>query len=127
MRVRSGEDGAHEPKSAAHHRMRLCMTTFGSRLADRPAASPRATLTAAMLGFFLITLDAVVVNVALPSIDQAFDAGVTGLQWVVDGYTMMFAALLPSAGALSDRIGARRAFAGGLVVFVAASIACGAA
>jgi EmrB/QacA subfamily drug resistance transporter len=51
--------------------------------------------------------------------------GIIGLQWVVDGYTPMFAALLLSAGALSDRIGARRAFAGGLVLFVIASMACG--
>ena len=51
--------------------------------------------------------------------------GITGLQWVVDGYTLMFAALLLTAGALSDRTGARRAFAAGLSLFVAASAACG--
>ncbi|PWI05095.1 MFS transporter [Streptomyces sp. NWU339] len=84
-----------------------------------------ATLAAAVLGFFVITLDATIVNVALPSIRDALGGGITGLQWVVDGYTLMFAALLLSAGALSDRIGARKAFAGGLVLFVAASLACG--
>nr|BFE37898.1 MFS transporter [Actinomadura rugatobispora] len=78
-----------------------------------------------MLGFFVITLDATIVNVALPSIRSALGGGITGLQWVVDGYTLMFAALLLSAGALSDRIGARRAFGAGLVVFVVASPACG--
>src|SRR5207248_5236339 len=52
-------------------------------------------------------------------------AGMTGLQWVVDGYTLMFAALLLSAGARSDRVGARRAFAAGLAMCVAASTACG--
>jgi MFS transporter, DHA2 family, methylenomycin A resistance protein len=88
-------------------------------------AGPRPTLAASLLGFFVITLDAVVVNVALPSIGREFGAGITGMQWVVDGYTLMFAALLLSAGALSDRIGARRAFAGGLIAFVAASAACG--
>jgi MFS family permease len=87
--------------------------------------SPRATLVAALLGFFVITLDAVVVNVALPSMDRELHAGVTGLQWIVDGYTLMFAALLLYSGALSDRIGARRAFAGGVIAFVVASIACG--
>jgi EmrB/QacA subfamily drug resistance transporter len=51
--------------------------------------------------------------------------GITGLQWVVDGYTLMFAALLLWAGALSDRIGARSGFAVGLALFVAASAACG--
>ncbi|MFN2533964.1 MAG: MFS transporter, partial [Pseudonocardiaceae bacterium] len=83
------------------------------------------TLVAAVLGFFVITLDAVVVNVALPSIRRDLGGGITGLQWVVDGYILMFAALLLSAGALSDRVGARRAFAAGMVAFVVASAACG--
>jgi MFS transporter, DHA2 family, methylenomycin A resistance protein len=78
-----------------------------------------------VLGFFMITLDAVVVNVALPSIRAGLGGGITGLQWVVDGYTLMFAALLLSAGSVSDRIGARRAFGAGLAVFVLASAACG--
>jgi EmrB/QacA subfamily drug resistance transporter len=78
-----------------------------------------------VLGFFMITLDAVVVNVALPSIRAGLDGGITGLQWVVDGYTLMFAALLLSAGSVSDRFGARRAFGAGLAVFVLASAACG--
>ena len=68
-----------------------------------------------MLGFFVVTLDAVVVNVALPTDPQRdLGGGITGLQWVVDGYTLMFAALLLSSGALSDRVGARRAFAAGV-------------
>jgi len=89
------------------------------------ASSSGFTLAAAVLGFFMITLDAVVVNVALPSIRAGLGGGITGLQWVVDGYTLMFAALLLSAGSLSDRIGARRAFGAGLAVFVIASVACG--
>ena len=88
-------------------------------------SSARATLTAAVLGFFMITLDAVVVSIALPSIRDDLGGGITGLQWVVDGYTLMFAALLLSAGALADRIGARRAFGAGLVLFAVASAACG--
>jgi len=84
-----------------------------------------ATLAAALLGFFTITLDAVVVNVTLPSIRQDLGGGVAGLQWVVDGYTLMFAALLLTAGSLSDRLGAKRAFGGGLVLFVFASVTCG--
>ena len=78
-----------------------------------------------MLGFFVITLDAVVVNVTLPSIRTDLGGGITSLQWVVDGYTLTFAALLLSAGSLSDRIGARRAFTLGVIVFVLASVACG--
>lgn len=88
-------------------------------------ASPAPALAAAVLGFFVITLDAVVVNVALPSIRHDLGGGITGLQWVVDGYTLLFAALLLSAGVLSDRVGARRALVAGVTVFVAASAACG--
>jgi MFS family permease len=84
-----------------------------------------ATLAAAVLGFFVVTLDAVVVNIALPSTRGDLGGGITGLQWVVDGYTLIFAALLLSAGALSDRVGARRAFGFGVGLFVAASAACG--
>ena len=49
--------------------------------------SPGAALATAVLGFFVVTLDAVVVNVALPSIRDELGGGLTGLQWVVDGYT----------------------------------------
>lgn len=97
-----------------------------TRARTRPA-SPGFALAAAVLGFFVVTLDAVVVNVALPSIRDGLGGGITGLQWVLDGYTLMFAALLLSAGSLADRIGARRAFAAGVGLFVVASIACGAA
>lgn len=84
-----------------------------------------SALAAAVLGFFMVTLDAVVVNVTLPTIRTDLGGGVAGLQWVVDGYTLMFAALLLSSGSVSDRLGARRAFGGGLAVFVLASVACG--
>lgn len=73
----------------------------------------------------MVTLDAVVVNVTLPTIGTELGGGVTGLQWVVDGYTLMFAALMLTAGSLSDRLGARRAFGAGLVFFVLASVGCG--
>ena len=92
---------------------------------DAPGDSwPGSALAAAVLGFFVITLDAVVVNGALPSIRHDLGGGITGLEWVVDGYTLMFAARLLSAGA-PDRVGARRAFGAGLAVFAAASAACG--
>jgi hypothetical protein len=70
-------------------------------------AHPGLALAAALLGFFVITLDAVVINVALPAIRTNLGGAMIGLQWVVDGYTLMFAALLLSAGSLSNRIGAR--------------------
>jgi DHA2 family methylenomycin A resistance protein-like MFS transporter len=93
----------------------------------RRTMTPVFALSAAILGFFVVTLDAVVVNVALPSIRDALGGGIAGLQWVVDGYTLLFAALLLSSGSLADRIGARRAFGIGMALFVVASIACGAA
>jgi EmrB/QacA subfamily drug resistance transporter len=99
-----------------------------SKLATAPArtaSAPAIALTASLLGFFMVTFDAVVVNVALPTIRTDLGGGITGLQWVVDGYTLLLAALLLSAGALSDRAGARRAFGFGLAVFVLASAACG--
>jgi EmrB/QacA subfamily drug resistance transporter len=83
------------------------------------------TLVAALLGFFLVTLDAVIVNVALPEIRSDLGGGIKGIQWVVDGYTLMFAAFLLSSGAIADRIGAKRAFGIGTATFVLASAACG--
>jgi MFS transporter, DHA2 family, methylenomycin A resistance protein len=82
-------------------------------------------LTAALLGFVMISLDATAVNVALPAIGRSFGDATSGLQWVVDGYTVPFAALLISAGAVSDRLGARPVFGWGLVAFAVASAACG--
>jgi len=84
-------------------------------------------LTAAILGFFVVTLDAVVVNVALPSIRTGLGGGIVGLQWVVDGYTLLFRGV-----ALVLRLTRRphRRAPGvrcGYGAFVAASIACGAA
>ncbi len=92
-------------------------------------AGSRSTtaLVAATLVFFVITLDAVIVNVALPRIRTELGGGIAGLQWVVDGYTLMFAALLLSAGSLADRAGARKSLTYGMVLFVLASAACGAA
>lgn len=80
-----------------------------------------------MFGFFMITIDVSAVNVALATMGRELHAATSGLQWVVDGYTLMFAALLLSAGALSDRIGARRAYVIGVAGFTLASVACGAA
>ncbi|WP_269855489.1 MFS transporter [Streptomyces sp. RPT161] len=87
--------------------------------------SPTLVLGAALLGFFVIGLDASAVNVALPAIGRTLGGTTAGLQWIVDAYTLMFAALLLSAGALSDRLGANRVFGAGLAVFTAASVLCG--
>ncbi|CCK31021.1 hypothetical protein BN159_6642 [Streptomyces davaonensis JCM 4913] len=87
--------------------------------------SPVLSLAAALLGFGLVCLDASVVNVALPAIGDSLGSGMSGLQWVVDAYTLAFAALMLSTGAFSDRVGASRAYALGATVFTLASVACG--
>ncbi|MFD4941618.1 MFS transporter [Streptomyces sp. NPDC058409] len=95
------------------------------RHAQSPSPSPTLTLVASLLGFALIMLDASVVNVALPSMGSDLGGGMAGLQWVVDAYTIAFAALLLSTGAFSDRIGATRAYTAGITLFTLASVACG--
>jgi MFS transporter, DHA2 family, methylenomycin A resistance protein len=87
----------------------------------------RMPLIAICLGYFMVILDATVVNVALPALGRDLGGGVSSLQWVVDGYTLVFAGLLLSAGSLGDRLGGRRVFRGGLVLFTLASAACAAA
>ena len=79
------------------------------------------------MGFFLITLDISIVNVALSSIRHDLGGGTVTQQWVIDGYTLLFASLLLFAGTVSDRIGARKALGIGIAVFGVASLGCGAA
>ena len=80
---------------------------------------------ATSLGFAVVQLDVSVVNVAIKPIGTALGGGTSALQWVVNAYTVVFAALILTAGALGDRIGARRVFVAGFGVFTAASAACG--
>ncbi len=81
-------------------------------------------LVATCLGYFMVILDATIVNVALPAIGRDLGGGVSALQWVLDAYTVVFAGLLLSGGSLGDRLGARRVFDAGLALFTAASAAC---
>ena len=89
-----------------------------------PSTSARGTLAAAALGFVVVLLDVSVVNVALDALRQEFATDVAGLQWVINAYTLVFAALLLTSGALGDRLGARRIFLAGFLVFTVASAAC---
>src|SRR5713101_249392 len=82
------------------------------------------TILATSLGFVVVQLDGSILNVALVQIGISLGTSVDGLQWTVDAYFLAFATLLLSAGVLSDRLGARRAFVSGFVVFSAASLAC---
>src|SRR5215469_6864831 len=82
-------------------------------------------LIATSFGFVVVQLDVTIVNVALPQIGAQLHAGVTGLQWIVDAYTLSFAALLISAGVIGDRFGSRHIYLTGFILFTVASIACG--
>jgi EmrB/QacA subfamily drug resistance transporter len=70
-------------------------------------------------------LDNTVVNVALPSISKDLGAGVSGLQWIVDGYVLAFASLLLTGGILGDKYGRKRMFLTGVAIFTLFSLACG--
>src|SRR5205807_883135 len=82
---------------------------------------------AVSLGYFMVILDTTVVNVALATLGRSLHAGTDSLQWVVDGYAVVFAALLISMGTVGDRLGARRVLLAGLALFTVASAACGVA
>ena len=81
-------------------------------------------LVAICFGFFMVILDTSVVNVALPAIQRDLHGSLSGLQWVVNGYTLVFASLLLSAGTLGDRLGHKCAFLLGYVLFTGASLLC---
>jgi MFS transporter, DHA2 family, methylenomycin A resistance protein len=89
--------------------------------------SVKMAIGATSLGFALVQLDVSIVNVALARIGGDLGSGVSGLQWVVDAYAIVFASLLLSAGALGDRVGARRVFVAGFALFAIASVFCAAA
>ncbi|MEU0434061.1 MFS transporter [Streptomyces sp. NPDC006290] len=90
-------------------------------LAENPSRR-RLLLIGLSLGYFMVLLDTSVVNVALPAIRSDIGGGLSGLQWVVNGYTLTFAALLLTMGALSDRFGGRRVFIVGTWAFLLASL-----
>ena len=76
------------------------------------------------MSLLMVGLDVTIVNVALPSIGHDFGATVSGLQWTVDAYTLVLASLLMLSGSTADRLGRRRTFVVGLIVFSAGSLLC---
>lgn len=107
------------------------MTARSRREAQQAASasttSSRLPLAAICTGYFMVILDTTVVNVALPSLGKGLHTGVTGLQWVVDGYTLVLAGFLLAAGALGDRLGPKGVFQTGMAIFAVASAGCGVA
>ena len=90
-------------------------------------AHGRWVVAATVLGSGMAALDATVVGIALPAIGRDFHAGIAGLQWVVNAYTLTLAGLLLLGGTLGDSYGRRKVFVIGVVWFAAASLLCGVA
>jgi EmrB/QacA subfamily drug resistance transporter len=89
-------------------------------------SSPRRwlILTTCCLSLLIVGLDNTIMNVALPSLARDLGADISGLQWAIDAYVLVLAALLILAGSAADRFGRRRVFQTGLVVFTLASLLC---
>src|ERR1700731_2751191 len=96
---------------------------------DRPQEEPgrrRRLLVLAVcsMSLLIVGLDTTIVNVALPAIRHSLHASVSGLQWTIDAYTLVLASLLMLSGSTADRVGRRRTFQTGLVVFSLGSLLC---
>ncbi|MEU3460266.1 MFS transporter [Streptomyces sp. NPDC006733] len=92
-----------------------------------PELSPRRrmlVLAICCMSLLMVSLDNTILNVALPSLQKELHASVSGLQWTIDAYTLVLASLLMLAGSTADRIGRRRVFQTGLVLFTAGSVLC---
>ena len=128
MRADTSKPSRSDPgMSPPGRRAGVFATAWRPRRPRRPLTEPgrrRLTLLAMCVGTFMIQLDVTIVNVALPSIQR--DLGVTpgALEWVISGYALSLAALIPVSGALGDRYGRRRIFLAGVVVFAVGSAAC---
>src|SRR5258708_28992634 len=85
--------------------------------------SASLTLFAMSLGYGVVQLDVTIVNTALDRIGTSLGGGVSELQWVVNAYTIAFAAFILTASALGDRIGAKQVFMAGVVLFLSPSLA----
>ncbi|MEU8824968.1 MFS transporter [Streptomyces sp. NPDC048636] len=128
MSVTTGHDRVPSPEAdplpALPTPRRAAGAVTGGAGPDAGDGRPGVALITALLGFTVINVDVSAVNLALPAIRDRLHAGMSGLQWVVDAYTLMFAALMLSAGALADRAGARRAYGWGVSLFTLASLGC---
>ena len=103
------------------------MTTLTEKLQVRAASSKWLTLCAVCLGLMMLMIDSFVVNVAFPSIARDLRADLATIEWAVSGYVLVLGVLPIAMGRLGDIFGRRKIYLLGLVLFVLASIACGAA
>lgn len=96
-------------------------------MGSMPELSPRRrllVLAICCMSLLIVSLDNTVLNVALPALQRELDASTAGLQWTIDAYTLVLASLLMLAGSTADRIGRKRVFRAGLVVFTLGSVLC---
>src|SRR6202158_6631932 len=87
--------------------------------------NPWLVLVVLTSGFFMILLDTTIVNVAIPAMSAGLNTTLDQILWVLNAYILVYAVLLITAGRLGDLFGQRNLFAAGLVIFSAASAACG--
>jgi EmrB/QacA subfamily drug resistance transporter len=97
--------------------------SYGSTLNTK--YNPWLILTALCLGFFMILLDTTIVNVAIPQMSLHLGAGLSDVLWILNAYILVYAVLLITAGRLGDLYGPKQLFLAGLIIFTAASAACG--
>ncbi|MFK2879317.1 MFS transporter [Rhodanobacter hydrolyticus] len=90
----------------------------------RAETHPNFILGICCLSLLMVAMDATIVNVALPSIRHDLAASISGLQWVIDAYTLVVASLLMLAGSMADRFGRRRVFLSGMALFMLGSLLC---
>lgn len=100
---------------------------MSSELPRLGSATGRWILLATILGSSVASLDATVVNIALPRIGESLDTDVAGLQWTLNGYTLTLASFILLGGSLGDHLGRRKVFVWGVIGFALASVLCGAA
>src|SRR5437762_6606501 len=104
----------------------IVLTVWGNHIMKQQHASPWAILAVTSLAVFAVLLDALVLFVAFPSIARSFSTVSSAeLSWVLNGYTIVYGALLVPAGRLADRVGRKRVFLAGATLFTGASMLCG--
>src|SRR5262249_54748344 len=121
----------HELLSSRSGRWAILLFQHLNRPVETMSTEDRAnrtvTVVVACLATAMLMLDISVINTALSKIAGGLDTGLSGLQWVVDAYTIPLAATVLTAGAIADRIGRRKLFLLGLSIFTVSSALCGAA
>ena len=100
------------------------MTAVTAKSTGKQSVHPNGILAICCMSLLIVGMDVTIVNVALPAIQRDLHATLSGLQWVVDAYTLVVASLLMFSGSVSDRVGRRRVFQIGLVMFTAGSVLC---